>query len=98
MILILSCSFLFILKAVLLRVSAEKFKGVKEAPNREIAPICLPPSLLFINGGFYQWRFINGAGHAPGVHLKGTLHQKPHVKSEDFFMEKYPFPEKSLSF
>jgi len=24
-------------------------------------------------------------GYAPSAHLKGTLHQKPHVKSEDLF-------------
>jgi len=37
-------------------------------------------------------------GHAPRAHLKGMLHQESRIKSEDLFMEKYPFPEKYLSF
>jgi len=75
MILILSFSFLFILKRCAPKGCRQKnFQGTKETPRpREIAPISLPP--------FYQWRVRRCTGHAPGVHLKRTLHQKPHVKS-----------------
>jgi len=58
--------------------------------EREIAPISLPP--------FYKWWAREHTGHAPRAHLKETLHQELHVKSEDLFMEKGPFPEKYLSF
>jgi len=73
-----------------LRLSAEKFSGEreqKEHQDREIAPIIL--------SSFYQWRVKGRTGHTPRAHLKGTL---PRVKSEDLFMEKYPFLEKYSSF
>jgi len=37
-------------------------------------------------------------GTLPRPHLMGTLHQEIRVKSDDLFMEKYPFPEKCLYF
>jgi len=66
-----------------------KFSGEreqKEHHDRETAPISLPP--------FYQWRVRGRTGHAPWAYLKGTLHQEPRVKSEDLFMDKYPFSKK----
>jgi len=30
------------------------------------------------------------------AHLKGMLHQEPHVKTEDHFFEKHPYPGKCL--
>jgi len=74
-------------------VSAEKFtggRGAKRHQDREIAPISLPP--------FYEWRVRGRTGHAFRAHFKETLHQEPCVKSEDLFMEKYPFPKKCLTF
>jgi len=65
-------------------------KGAKEHQDREIALINLPP--------FYQWRVRECTGHAPRAHLKGTLHQEPHIKSEDLFMEEHPFLENCLYF
>jgi len=50
-----------------------------------IAPISIPP--------FYQWRDRGCNKHAPrlgdalGI-LKRTLHQEPHLKSEDLFFGK----------
>jgi len=76
-----------------LKVSAEKFsggRGQKEQQDREIAPISLPP--------FYHWRVRGLTGHAHRAYFKGTLHQEPRIKSEDLFMEKYPFPENSYLF
>jgi len=73
-------------------MSAENFteeRRQKEHQDREIAPISFPP--------FHQWQVRRRTGHAPRNHLKGTLHQEPHIKSEDLFMEKRLFPEKCLS-
>jgi len=92
MILILSCSFYLFLNAVLNSkgVGRKTFggRGQRKHQDREIASISLPL--------FYQWRVRGRTGHAPRAHLKGTLHQEPRVKSEDLFMEKYPFREKCL--
>jgi len=48
--------------------------------------------------GPYQCRVRERTGHAPRAHLKRTLHQELRLKSEDVFMEKYPFLEKYSSF
>jgi len=57
----------------------------KARPN--IAPI----NFLF----FYQWLVRKRTGHAPRGQLKKILSQEPCVKkSEDLFLEKYPFLEK----
>jgi len=71
---------------VILRVSAKFFSGGRgqwKHRDREMAPISLPP--------FYQWRVRGRTGHAPRAHLKATVHQEPHVKSEDFFTKNNHF-------
>jgi len=74
--LILSCSFLFILKggsAQLKCVGKKNFfweeRGQKVKRNtktEKLAPISLLP--------FYQWRVRGRTGHAPRTHLKRTVH------------------------
>jgi len=48
-----------------------------------------PPTIL-------SERVRGRTGHAPTVHLKGTLHQEPYVKSKDYFLEKHPFSENAF--
>jgi len=45
----------------------------------------------------YQWRIRGRTGHKLRAHQKGTLHQEPHIKSEDLFLEKLPFSENAYA-
>jgi len=97
MILILSCSFLFILKlcAQIQGCRLNFYLGggggreQKKHQDREIVPISLPP--------FYQWRVRGRTGYAPRAHLKGTLHQDPRVKMKTFSSRNTHFRKKYQS-